>query len=424
MESSERTQVFLQELWEDIDSGDIPTHQYERLIDALDTMTSWSGKPAAHFVVELYDSLMQTPEAAVYCHNMMWFRILTSTAWVRDRLHDGEVVFDLGSCTGHQVLFWAKELPGSRFTGIDVSRNALTIADQWKDSLGLDNVEFRVDNYWRPEPEIGADTLDVIVNCFTMETLPEHLATVSDSGSYSRCVLPDWMLESLKSEGRLVAVLTVKNWTILSQIVDQWRSQGLRLNEIEMIPTGDGSAHPGVVMSRIGEDLQLDIRDWANGEAARRVGSLWIIYNPVDEEGHNSDDPFEDFDSEEDLRRLATLCAWPMRLESWCSDAPEINIDTMPARWYRPVFELRHPDWGIDGNPLSLWLDWHEVEGEPEPRYEVRLLDCPEPDKELNQKLAELNIEVAQSLPEMKGEAREEPFGRLIDYIEAVNEAS
>jgi ubiquinone/menaquinone biosynthesis C-methylase UbiE len=417
MESSERARVFLQELWEDIDSDDIwsniSTRQYEMLVDALDTMSEWDGKPAAHFVIELYDSLMQTPETAVHCHNMMWFRILTSTAWVRDRLHDGEEVFDLGSCTGHQVLFWAKELPGSRFTGIDVSRNALTIADQWKDSLGLDNVEFRVDNYLRPDLDEGADTLDTIVNCFTMETLPEHLAV--------RCFLQDWMLKSLKPEGRLVAVLTVPNWTILSQIVDQWRSQGLRLNEIEMIPTGDGSAHPGVVMSRIGEDLQLDIRDWAKGEAARRIGSLWIIYNPVDEEGYSSD-PFEHF--HEDLHRLVALCAWPMRLETWSGDAPQINVDTRPATWGRPVLELHHPDWEIDSNPLSLWLDWHEVEGEPEPRYEVRLLDCPDPDEELSQKLAELNTKVAQSLPEMEEEVREAPIGRLCDYIEAVNEAS
>ena len=388
MESSERARVFLQELWEDIDSDDIPTRQYERLDDALDTMTSWDGKPAAHFVVKLYDSLMQTPETAVHCHNMMWFRILTSTAWVRDRLHDGEVVFDLGSCTGHQVLFWAKEFPGSRFTGIDVSRNALTIADQWKDSLGLDNVEFRVDNYLRPDLDEGADTLDTIVNCFTMETLPEHLSV--------RCFLPDWMLESLKPEGRLVAVLTVQNWTILSQIVDQWRSQGLRLNEIEMIPTGDGSAHPGVVMSRSGEDLQLDIRDWAKGEAARHIGNVWMIHQPVDEEG-DVVNPFEY--STEYLDRLAVLCAWPMRLETWSGDAPQINVDTRPATWGRPVMEIRHPDWEIDSNPLSLWLDWHEVEGEPEPRYEVRLLDCPEPDEELSQKLTELNTKVAQSLP-------------------------
>ena len=410
MESSERARVFLQELWEDIDSDDIPTRQYERLDDALDTMTSWDGKPAAHFVIELYDSLMQTPETALYCHDTMFFRILTSTAWVRDRLHDGEVVFDLGSCTGHQVLFWAKEFPGSRFTGIDVSRNALTIADQWKDSLGLDNVEFRVDNYLRPDLDEGADTLDTIVNCFTMETLPEHLSV--------RCFLPDWMLESLKPEGRLVAVLTVQNWTILSQIVDQWRSQGLRLNEIEMIPTGDGSAHPGVVMSRIGEDLQLDIRDWAKGEAARLTDGIWMINQPVDREG-NGANPFA-HSYENTVERLSALCEWPMRLETWLGDTPEINDDTMPASWDQPVMELRHPDWEIDGNPLSLWLDWHEVEGEPEPRYEVKLLDCPEPEEGLSQELAELNAKIAQSLPEVEEEARADPFERLCDYIEAI----
>ena len=409
MESWEGVNNFLQELWEDIDSDDISEGQSVRLYDALGSMSEWGGKPPARVVIQLYDSLMQTPETAVHCHGMMWTRTIVSTAWVRDRLHDGEEVFDLGSCTGHQVLFWAKELPGSRFTGIDVSSNAITIANQWKDSLGLDNAEFRVDNYLRPDLDEGADTLDVIVNCFTMETLPEHLA--------ERCVLQDWMLESLKPEGRLIAVLTVNNWTILSQIVDQWRSQGFRLNEIEMTPSGNDSAHPAVVMSRIGEDLQLDIRDWAKGEAARLCGSIWMITHPVDREG-NGANPFAH--SYEKLERLEAFCEWPMRLETWLDDTPEINDDTMPASWDQPVMELRHPDWEIDGNPFSLWMDWHEVEGEPEPRYEVRLLDRPEPDEELSQKLDELNTEVAQSLPEMDGEAREEPFGRLCDHIETI----
>ena len=85
---------------------------------------------------------------------------------------------------------------------------------------------------------------------------------------------------------------------------------------------------------------------------------------------------------------------------------------------YQPVIELRHPDWEIDGYPLAVWMDWHEIGGEPEPRYQVRLLDCPEPDEELSQKLAELNTKVAQSLPEMEREVREAPLGRLSDYIE------
>ena len=174
-------------------------------------------------------------------------------------------------------------------------------------------------------------------------------------------------------------------------------------------------------MSRIGEDLQLDIRDWANGEAARLVSSLWMIQQPVDEEG-DCVNPF--VHSTEDLDRLAVLCEWPMRLETWSGDAPQINVDTRPATWGRPVMQLTHRDWYIDGNLLSLWLDWHEVEGEPEPRYEVRLLDCPEPEEEISQKLVELNAEVAQSLPEMEEELREAPLGRLCDCIEAVNQAS
>ena len=413
MAQQTKVSEFLQELWADIDL-DLPREKHSRVEAALELMDQIGGKPHAEFVERIYDVLMETPETSVYCHQIMWSRIITSTEWVRDRLINGESVLDVGSCTGHQVLYWAKELPHSQFTGIDISANAINVANQWKDELDLENAEFRVDDYLRPDSDEGTDVFDAIINCFTMEVLPEHLS--------SRCNLPDWMLKSLKEDGRLIAVLTVENWIVLGQIIDQWRSQGFRLNEIAMIPTGDGATHPGLVMSRVGNDMQLDIREWAIRTIAEQRNGLWMIRNPVDEHGNSGANPF--VYTQEDLTAITDQIQFPMRIETWVANAPKINPDSLSASPYQPVIELRHPDWEIDGYPLAVWMDWHEVEGEPEPRYEVRLLDRPEPDEELSQKLDELNTEVAQSLPEMDGEAREEPFGRLCDYITGVKESA
>jgi hypothetical protein len=66
-------------------------------------------------------------------------------------------------------------------------------------------------------------------------------------------------------------------------------------------------------------------------------------------------------------------------------------------------------------------MDWHEVEGEPEPRYQIRLYDCPEPSENLNQKLAELNYRVSSPRPEMESEG-DGPFAQLCEKIEDLNQ--
>jgi len=401
---------FLRNLWRTIDIDTIPDPISEKMNLALDVMYDVDGKPSSSLVVQVYNALMQTPETSVYCHAMMLTRIISSTDWVANRLVDGEKILDLGTCTGHQVLYWANLHTNSQFLGIDVSSNAINVANQWKDNSSLENVEFRIDNYFRPDFDEGTNTLDVIVNCFTMETIQDHLSI--------RCVLPDWMLRALKPDGRLIAVLTVANWTILNQIIDQWRSQGLRLNEIEMIPTFDGGVHPGLVMSRIGDDLQLDIRDEAARATAELKEGLWKIHNPVDKEGI-SVNPFDH--TREDLSSLANQIQFPMRIETWVAEAPDLNSGSLPANPYQPVIQLRHPDWHIDTTPLALWMDWHEVEGEPEPRYQIRLYDCPEPSENLNQKLAELNYRVSSPRPEMESEG-DGPFAQLCENIEDLNQ--
>ena len=400
-------------LWKDIDIDyeKLPKGPRQIMNIALDQMAEVDGKPDAASMTMLYDALMQTEETAVYCHAMMFSRLYTSTDWIADKLVDGETVLDLGTCTGHQVFYWTYLYNNSRFIGIDVSSNAIKLANKWRDGITLkDNIEFRVDNYLRPDFDEGTGTLDVIVNCFTMETMQEHLLM--------KCALPDWMLKALKEDGRLIAVLTVKNWTELDQIIDQWRSQGLKLNEIAMIPTGDGAFHPGLVMSRVGDDVEIDVIEWAIKSIAEGGDGLWMIHNPVDSNG-NTINPFEY--THQDLAPLANQIQYPMRIETWVADAPTIHPDTLPASPYQPVIGLRHPDWEMDGYPLAVWMDWYAGDGEPKSRYRIVFHENPEITKELQKKLEALNLKVDGALIKEQEEKMDEAFFGLANYISQVN---
>ena len=400
-------------LWKDIDIDyeKLPKGPRQIMNIALDQMAEVDGKPDAASMTMLYDALMQTEETAVYCHAMMFSRLYTSTDWIADKLVDGETVLDLGTCTGHQVFYWTYLYNNSRFIGIDVSSNAIKLANKWRDGITLkDNIEFRVDNYLRPEFDEGTGTLDVIVNCFTMETMQEHLLM--------KCALPDWMLKALKEDGRLIAVLTVKNWTALDQIIDQWRSQGLKLNEIAMIPTGDGAFHPGLVMSRVGDDVETDVIEWAIKSIAEGGDGLWMIHNPVDSNG-NTINPFEY--THQDLAPLANQIQYPMRIETWVADAPTIHPDSLPASPYQPVIGLRHPDWEMDGYPLAVWMDWYAGDGEPKSRYRIVFHENQEITKELQKKLEALNLKVDGALIKEQEEKMDEAFFGLANYISQVN---
>ena len=212
-----------------------------------------------------------------------------------------------------------------------------------------------------------------------METMQEHLSM--------NCALPDWMLKALKEDGRLIAVLTVKNWTKLDQIIGQWRSQGLKLNEIAMIPTGDGACHPGLVMSRVGNDVEIDVIEWAIKSIAEDGDGLWMIHNPVDSNG-NTINPFEY--THQDLTPLANQIQYPMRIETWVADAPKIHPDSLPASPYQPVIELRHPDWEMDGYPLAVWMDWYELNGQLKPRFQILLVGNQDIDGRIHQKIKAL----------------------------------
>jgi len=225
------------------------------------------------------------------------------------------------------------------------------------------------------------------------------------------------MLKSLKEDGRLIAVLTVENWIVLGQIIDQWRSQGFRLNEIAMIPTGDGATHPGLVMSRIGNDMLLDIREWAFRTIAEQGNGLWMLRNPVDEHGNSGANPFEY--TFEDLTPIANQIQYPMRIETWVADAPKIHPDSLPASPYQPVIGLRHPDWEMDGYPLAVWMDWYERDGEPQSRYRIVFHEYPEITKELRKKLEYLNAKKSDLLDADLSED-EEPYAKLASFIEQI----
>ena len=266
MESLERVRVFLQKLWEEVDKSSLSQEHSIRLDHVWNLMDECGGRPPKGTTAQIYDMMMETPKMAVLSHQLpgMLERVVVSTAWVRDRLNNGERVFDLGTNTGHQILFWASELPESHFIGIDVSENVLNIAKDWIDALDLDNVEVLQDDLMAPKPYVTPSSLDVIVNCFVIETVPEHLAEL--------CLLPDWIFESLKPEGRLIAVLTVDSWHDLAAIVGKWRSQGLNLIEIEMLDTGEGYCHPALVMSSSEADNGMNaeaIAVWASRESRR-----------------------------------------------------------------------------------------------------------------------------------------------------------
>ncbi|CAN5683595.1 methyltransferase domain-containing protein [soil metagenome] len=119
------------------------------------------GPNAASFGSELYeigerDSL---PEAAVLaslgCGNPMS---------VAD-LNEGEVVLDLGSGGGTDVLLSAQRVgPTGKAYGLDMTDEMLALARRNKDEAGIDNVEF-LRGYIEAVP-LPAETVDVVIsNC-------------------------------------------------------------------------------------------------------------------------------------------------------------------------------------------------------------------------------------------------------------------
>lgn len=80
-------------------------------------------------------------------------------------LHPGEVVLDLGSGAGADVLISARRVaPGGRVIGLDMTDEMLELARRNADDAGLDNVEF-VRGYIEEIPLPDASIDVVISNC-------------------------------------------------------------------------------------------------------------------------------------------------------------------------------------------------------------------------------------------------------------------
>ena len=168
-------------------------------------------------------------------------------------------------------------------------------------------------------------------------------------------------------------------------------------------------------MSRVGNDVQIDVVDWVIMTIAENRDGLWMIHNPVDEHGNSGANPFEY--THEDLTPISNQIQYPMRIETWVADAPTIHPDSLPASPYQPVIELRHPDWEMDGFPLAVWMDWYERDGEPQSRYRIVFHEYPEITKELRKKLEDLNKEKGDSLDTNLSED-EETYTKLASFIE------
>jgi arsenite methyltransferase len=80
-------------------------------------------------------------------------------------LHDGEVVLDLGSGAGADVLISARRVgPRGRAIGLDMTDEMLELSRRNAAEAGADNVEF-VKGYIEEMP-LGDDTVDVVIsNC-------------------------------------------------------------------------------------------------------------------------------------------------------------------------------------------------------------------------------------------------------------------
>ena len=248
MTTAERYDEFLRSLWSGEEENLVSDNDMELLESTWEIMSRLDGKTPLEFVERIYDTMMATPGMAVRCHRMgsMRSRIVASTAWVCDRIGDGEQVLDLGTNTGHQVLFWAGERPDARFTGIDISTNAILIAEKWRERLSVENVAFHRGNFEDRVDSIGPSSIDTLVSCFTIETVHEYFR--------DDCPIPSWIVEAMKPGGRLLACMTVASWPLVARSIEKWRTYGFALSEFDVVPTGNGYVMPVIEMTMGGED--------------------------------------------------------------------------------------------------------------------------------------------------------------------------
>jgi arsenite methyltransferase len=95
-------------------------------------------------------------------------------------LHPGEVVLDLGSGGGLDVILSAKRVgPAGRAYGLDMTEEMLALALENKSAAGVDNVEF-LKGYIEEIP-LPAGTVDVIISNCVVNLSPDKPRVLSEA---------------------------------------------------------------------------------------------------------------------------------------------------------------------------------------------------------------------------------------------------
>lgn len=399
---------FLTELWADVEE---PTEEkIESLFYAYNLMAEVNGKPPLDFVAEMYDNITGDEVSAVHSHSndMMWPRIVDSGAWICHNMDGGERVLDLGCGTGHQTLWWATQFPNSEFTGLDISEKSIEVAKRWRnkyqrllENQEIENVKFLAGNVLDQHEELVGDKFDVITNCYALETIPDLQS--------QNWKIPEWIIDSLSSDGKIIACLTVPDWQRLATIIFTWREQGFRLNSLNLYPLQNGSSHPYLVMGRQGIDMDLDVIDFMSERASIVHNFAWKIHNPF------FDNPMAwgEYDDES----LEGIMNHPLRLETWTSEAPEFSALFPSSDTSKPVFEFTHPTWELGGNKITLILDWvqWDVDYPPSPRI------CFKNIKEMGSDGMEFWRTITEEISDRLPNQNTAPLGYCREYILALN---
>lgn len=88
--------------------------------------------------------LIQAEETARVFDNRLTEQILQLNPEISNRLGDGIEVLDVGCGRGHAINLMGKQFPRSKFTGCDISQEAITTAKEEAKKFGLTNVRFEV----------------------------------------------------------------------------------------------------------------------------------------------------------------------------------------------------------------------------------------------------------------------------------------
>ena len=76
--------------------------------------------------------------------SLYWNRTLSSSPLVLNELKGSSSVLDIGSNSGLKTVFYAMNMPNTRFTGIDLSNVSIEKARERAEKYNCKNVEFRI----------------------------------------------------------------------------------------------------------------------------------------------------------------------------------------------------------------------------------------------------------------------------------------